>query len=104
MNTELVARVKQTEDAVQKRMEAAKCEAERIIETARAEAMEQYGRSFDTTHKQLIEGTFQAERDGAAAMDKEIQNGRLKITQTMERAQKNVEKALQFVIGELSAK
>ncbi|HOP10454.1 MAG TPA: hypothetical protein PK629_03085 [Oscillospiraceae bacterium] len=104
MNTELVAQVKQAEEAVRKRVEAAKSEAEQLVETARAEAMEQYDAAYDLTHKQLIEGTFKAERDSAAAMEKEIQDGRQKIAATMEYAQKNVEAALKIVIGELVAK
>lgn len=104
MNTELVAQVKQAEEAVRNRVEAAKREAELIVEKARAEAMEQYDIAYDLTHKQLIEGTFQAERESAAALDKEIQIGRQKIAETMECADKNIETAIKIVIGELVAK
>jgi len=85
-------------------VEAAKREAELIVEKARAEAMEQYDIAYDLTHKQLIEGTFQAERESAAALDKEIQIGRQKIAETMECADKNIETAIKIVIGELVAK
>lgn len=104
MNTELVAQVKQAEEAVRNRVEAAKHEAELIVEKARAEAMEQYDKAYDLTHKQLIEGTFQAERESEAALEQEIQTGRQKIAETMECAEKNIEAALKIVIGELVAK
>ncbi|HNX15085.1 MAG TPA: hypothetical protein PK854_09870 [Oscillospiraceae bacterium] len=104
MNAELVAQVKQAEEAVRKQVEAAKREADQIVETARAEAIKKYDEAFDLTHKQLIEGTFQAERESAAALDQEIQNGRQKIAETMECAEKNIEAALKIVIGELVAK
>ena len=104
MNTELVAQVKQAEEAVRNRVEAAKHEAELIVEKARAEAMEQYDKAYDLTHKQLIEGTFQAERESGAALGQEIKNGRQKIAETMECAEKNIEAALKIVIGELVAK
>ncbi len=104
MNTELVAQVKQAEETVRKRVESAKHEAEHILEAARAEAMEQYDKAYDLTHKQLIEGTFQAERESAANLEQEIRTGRQKIAETMGHAQKNVEAALKIVIGELVAK
>jgi len=104
MNTELVAQVKQAEEAARHRIEAAKSEAERMVEAARAEAMEKYDEAFDLTHKQLIEGTFQAERDSAAVLEKEIGDGRKKIAETIHNAQKNVEAAMNIVIGELVAK
>ncbi len=103
MNNELVVRVKQVEEAVRNRIEAAKYEAEHIVEAAKAEAMQQYDKAFDLTHKQLIEGTFQAERESAAVLQQEIQNGRQKIAETMGHAQKNTEAALKLVVGKLIA-
>jgi len=104
MNTELIAQVRQTEEAARSRVETAKLEAEKIVDTAKAEVMEKYDEAFDLTHKRLIEGTFKAESDSTQTMNKEIENGRKQIAETIECAQKNYETAVKAVIGELVAK